>query len=110
MADWEIPLAAASLLKSSSQLAKLPVPQDAASSGDAGIVSAANTAKVLKIEPGVIGTISSEMILERRTFPGDAKYPSQPRPKQGPAVTECSAQNADTVPSSSSAACRGPMT
>ena len=41
MAACEIPLAAASVLKSSSQLAKLPVPQVAASAGAAGIASTA---------------------------------------------------------------------
>src|SRR5258708_8351697 len=64
IADCEIPLAAASFLKSVSQASKLPVPQDAASADAAGIISTAPTATVLKREREVIGTISSEMDLE----------------------------------------------
>src|ERR1700704_6118021 len=61
MADWEIPLAAASFLKSLSHASK-PPPQDAASAGAPGIIRTALTAKALKRNLGVIGTICSEIV------------------------------------------------
>src|SRR5258708_20823788 len=64
IADCEIPLAAASFLNSVSQASKLPVPQDAASAGAPDIRSTAPIATVLKRERGVIGTVSSKMVLE----------------------------------------------
>jgi hypothetical protein len=42
-------------LKSLSHASKLPVPQDAASAGAAGIIRTALTAKALNRRPGIIG-------------------------------------------------------
>src|SRR5882757_234888 len=56
MADCEIPLAAASFLKSLSHASKLPVPQDAACTGAPVVIRTALTAKALNTKPGVIGT------------------------------------------------------
>jgi hypothetical protein len=49
-------------LKSLSHASKLPVPQDAASAGAPGIISTALTAKALKRNLGVIGTINSKLV------------------------------------------------
>ena len=51
--DCEMPLAAASFLKSASHASKLAVPQDAAKAEAAGIISTALTAKVLNRKRGV---------------------------------------------------------
>src|SRR6267154_3582799 len=69
IADCEIPLAAASFLKSASHASKLPVPQDAANAEAAGIISTAPTARVLRREREVIGTLSSEMVLNEERAP-----------------------------------------
>src|SRR5437899_8852198 len=58
MADCEIPLAAASFLKSVSQASKLPVPQDAASADAAGAVRKALTANARKRQRRLIGATS----------------------------------------------------
>jgi hypothetical protein len=59
MAEEAIPLAAASVLKSASHASKLPVPQDAASTGAAGDVRTALTAKILSRERRVIGAVGT---------------------------------------------------
>src|SRR6478672_13072685 len=69
IADCEIPLAAASFLKSASHASKLPVPQDAACAGAAGVINTTPTATVLRRERGVIATVSSEMVLDQITLP-----------------------------------------
>src|SRR5258708_4702206 len=73
MADWEIPLAAASFLKSLSHASELPVPQDAASAGAPGIIRTALTAKALKRNLGVIGTICSEIVSPWRVMTKQGK-------------------------------------
>ena len=54
IADCEMPLAAASFLKSSSQASNDPVPQGAASAGAAEIVSNAPSASALMEKPAVM--------------------------------------------------------
>jgi hypothetical protein len=56
-------------LKSASHASKLPVPQDAASAGAAGVINTTPTATVLRRERGVIATVSSEMVLDEITSP-----------------------------------------
>src|SRR5712671_7995989 len=62
IADCEIPLAAASFLKSSSHAPKLPVPQGAACADATGIDRIALTASVPKSKRGVIGATCTEKI------------------------------------------------
>src|SRR3984885_7520042 len=55
-ADWEMPLATASFLKSASHASNVPVPQaTVASAGAAGIIRTADSANDLKMKGRVIG-------------------------------------------------------
>jgi hypothetical protein len=62
MADCEMPLVAASFLKSASQASKLPVPQEAASEGVSGKINAAINARAVKAMRGVIGFIRKPIV------------------------------------------------
>src|SRR5689334_15995877 len=54
-----MPLLAASFLKSSSQVSNVPVPQAAANTGAAGIMSSALTANALRVKLGFMKAVFS---------------------------------------------------
>jgi len=82
MAACEIPLAAASVLKSSSHAWKLPVPQGAASAGGPDIIMTALRVAALKRQRKT-KEFRTESIRLCRGISSGAKCRREPRPKQG---------------------------
>src|ERR1700756_3575905 len=82
MAACEIPLVAASALKSSSHAWKLPVPHGAASADALDIITTAPTVAALKRQRKTDEFCTESIRFYRETL-GDAKCRREPRLKQG---------------------------